>query len=64
VQGSNQTIWAIPAALAKAQGELTNREKALVATIHASNPRDQDRMFGYALLPSGPDIVRKADQRP
>ena len=46
-------------ALAKAQAELTNPEKALVATIRASNPRDQDQTFRYAALSSGLDIVRK-----
>ena len=41
MQRSSETIGAIAAALAKAQAELTNPEKALVATIRASNPRDQ-----------------------
>ena len=39
MQWSSETIGAIASALAKAQGELTNPEKALVATIRASNPR-------------------------
>ena len=56
---SSETIGAIAAALAKAQAELTNPEKALVATIRASNPRDQDQTFRYAALSSGLDIVRK-----
>jgi hypothetical protein len=60
VQRSSETIGAIAAALAKAQAELTNPEKALVATIRASNPRDQDQTFRYAALSSGLDIVRKA----
>ena len=38
----------------------TNPEKALIATIRASNPRDQDQTFRYAALSSGLDIVRKA----
>ena len=58
MQRSSETIGAIAAALAKAQAELTNPEKALVATIRASNPRDQT--FRYAVLSSGLDIVRKA----
>jgi hypothetical protein len=58
VQRSSETIGAIAAALAKAQAELTNPEKALVATIRASNPRDQDQTFRYAALSSGLDIVR------
>ena len=57
---SSEMIGAIAAALAKAQAELTNPEKALVATIRASNPRDQDQTFRYAALSSGLDIVRKA----
>ena len=52
-------IGAIAAALAKAQAELTNPEKSLVATIRASHPRDHDQTFRYAALSSGLDIVRK-----
>ena len=60
MQRSSETIGAIAAALAKAQAELTNPEKALVATIRASNPRESDQTFRYAALSSGLDIVRKA----
>jgi hypothetical protein len=60
MQRSSETIGAIAAALAKAQAELTNPEKALIATIRAANPRDQDQTFRYAALSSGLDIVRKA----
>ncbi len=60
MQRFSETIGAIAAALAKAQAELTNPEKALIATIRASNPRDQDQTFRYAALSSGLDIVRKA----
>jgi hypothetical protein len=56
---SSETIGAISAALAKAQAELTNPEKALIATIRASNPREKDQTFRYAALSSGLDIVRK-----
>jgi hypothetical protein len=59
MQWSSETIGAIAAALAKAQAELINPEKALIATIRASNPRDQDQTFRYAALSSGLDIVRK-----
>ena len=59
MQRSSETIGAIAAALAKAQAELTNPEKALIATIRASNPRDHDQTFRYAALSSGLDIVRK-----
>jgi hypothetical protein len=57
---SSETIGAIAAALAKAQGELTNPEKALVATIRSPFPREGERTFRYASLASGLDIVRKA----
>ena len=57
---SSETIGAIAAALAKAQAELTNPEKSLVATIRASGPRETDQTFRYATLSSGLDIVRKA----
>jgi hypothetical protein len=59
MQRSSETIGAIASALAKAQAELTNPEKALVATIRASNPREKDQSFRYAALSSGLDIVRK-----
>jgi hypothetical protein len=60
MQRSSETIGAIAAALAKAQAELTNPEKALIATIRTSNPREQGQTFRYAALSSGLDIVRKA----
>src|SRR5271165_2920912 len=60
MQQSSETIGAIAAALAKAQAELTNPEKSLIATIRASNPRENDQTFRYAALSSGLDIVRKA----
>ena len=60
MQRSSETIGAIAAALAKAQAEITNPEKALIATIRAANPREQDQTFRYAALSSGLDIVRKA----
>jgi ERF superfamily len=55
----SETIGTIAAALAKAQAELTNPEKSLVATIRSSFPREGDRTFRYAPLSSGLDIVRK-----
>jgi hypothetical protein len=60
MQRSSETIGAIAAALAKAQAELANSEKALVATIRASDAREKDQTFRYAALSSGLDIVRKA----
>src|ERR1700686_782209 len=59
MQRSSETIGAIAAALAKAQAELSNPEKSLVATIVSSFPREADRTFRYASLSSGLDIVRK-----
>jgi ERF superfamily len=56
---SGETVGAILAALAKAQAELTTPEKALSATIRASNPSERDQTFRYAALSSGLDIVRK-----
>src|SRR6202047_780931 len=56
----SDTIGAIAAALAKAQGELTNPEKSLTAIIPSPFPREADRSFRYASLASGLDIVRKS----
>src|SRR5215813_8096914 len=55
----SESIGTIAAALAKAQIELTNPEKSLVATIRSPFPREGDRTFRYASLSSGLDIVRK-----
>ena len=60
MHSSSETIGAIAAALAKAQGELTNPEKSLVATIRSPLSREGDRTFRYASLASGLDIVRKS----
>ncbi len=60
MQRSSETIGAVAGALAKAQAELTNPEKSLVATIRSPFPREGDRTFRYASLSSGLDIVRKA----
>jgi hypothetical protein len=59
VHSSSESIGTIAAALAKAQTELTNPEKSLVATIRSPFPREGDRTFRYAPLSSGLDIVRK-----
>src|SRR5260221_3096667 len=60
MQRSSESIGAIAAALAKAQVELTNPEKSLVAIIRSPFPREGDRAFRYASLSSGLDLVRKA----
>src|SRR5258705_853865 len=57
---SSESIGAIAAALAKAQGELANPEKLLTATIRSPFPREGDRTFRYASLASGLDIVHKS----
>jgi hypothetical protein len=56
---SSDTIATIAAALAKAQVELTNPEKSLIATIRSPFPREANRTFRYAPLSTGLDIVRK-----
>ena len=50
---SSDAIGNISGALAKAQAELTNPEKSLVATIRSPFPREADRTFRYAPLSSG-----------
>jgi hypothetical protein len=57
---SSDTIGTLSGALAKAQAELTNPEKSLVATIRSPFPREADRTFRYAPLSSGLDIIRKS----
>src|SRR6202012_2561621 len=56
---SSESLGAIAAALAKAQGELANPEKSLVATIRSPFPREGERTFRYASLASGLEIIRK-----
>jgi hypothetical protein len=60
VHNSSETIGAIAGALAKAQIELANPEKSLIATIRSPFPRESDRSFRYASLSSGLDLVRKS----
>jgi hypothetical protein len=60
MQRSSEGIGTIAAALAKAQAELTNPEKSLVATIRSDGPGGStERAFRYAPLSSGLEIVRK-----
>jgi hypothetical protein len=58
MQRSSETIGTLAAALAKAQAQLVNPEKSLVAMIR-SEGSGADRAFRYAPLSSGLDIVRK-----
>jgi hypothetical protein len=59
MQPSSQAIGTIAAALAKAQAQLVNPEKSLVATIRSDGRRGTEQTFRYAPLSSGLDIVRK-----
>lgn len=57
---SSETVAALGGALAKAQAELVNPEKTLIATVPISRAREgEERTFRYASLASGLDIVRK-----
>src|SRR6516165_10026067 len=59
VQRCSETIGTIAAALARAQAQLVNPEKSLVATIRSDRSSGAERSFRYAPLSSGLDIVRK-----
>src|SRR5262245_22284323 len=60
MQRSSETIGTIAGALAKAQAELSNPEKSLVATIEMDGGGGgKERSFRYASLSSGLEIVRK-----
>src|SRR6202049_4179815 len=56
---SSPSIASLAAALAKAQAELVNPEKSLVATIRSNGAKGDEQTFRYAPLSSGLDIVRK-----
>jgi hypothetical protein len=58
MQRSSPSIANLAAALAKAQGELVNPEKALTAILPSDWPGGTGRTFNYASLASGLDIVR------
>src|SRR5258705_8384266 len=55
---SSESVAAIATALAKAQTELPNPEKAMVGTVYTARS-DTPQSFRYASLSSGLDIVRK-----
>ncbi len=59
MQRSSTSIGALASALAKAQSEIANPEKSLMATIVSPFPREGSRTFRYAPLSSGLDLVRK-----
>ncbi len=54
----SESVAAIATALAKAQTELTNPEKAMVGTVHNVGS-DSSQSFRHASLSSGLDIIRK-----
>jgi hypothetical protein len=55
---SSESVAAIATALAKAQTELSNPEKAMMGTVYNARS-DSPQSFRYASLSSGLDIVRK-----
>jgi hypothetical protein len=55
---SSENVAAIATALAKAQIELSNPEKAMIGTIYNSRTNSQQN-FRYASLSSGLDMIRK-----
>ena len=59
MQRSSQSIGSLAAALAKAQAELVNPEKSVLGTIKAEPGNGSERVFRYAPLSSGLEIVRK-----
>ena len=59
MQQSSSSIGNLAAALAKAQVELVNPEKSMVATIPVGGKGAAEQIFRYAPLSSGLDIVRK-----
>src|SRR5437588_10521995 len=59
MQRSSESVASLAAALAKAQAELVNPEKTLIATIRPQTRGEVEQSFRYAPLSSGLDIVRK-----
>src|SRR6202051_2421708 len=55
----SENVAAIATALAKAQTELSNPEKAMIGTVY-NNRSDSPQSFRYASLSSGLDIIRKS----
>ena len=59
MQQSSSSIGALAAALAKAQVELVNPEKSMIATIPTNHKNGTEQIFRYAPLSSGLEILRK-----
>jgi hypothetical protein len=58
-QRASESIGALAAALARAQIELINPEKSLVATIREEGRHGREQTFRYAPLSAGLEITRK-----
>jgi hypothetical protein len=58
-QRASESIGALAAALAKAQIELVNPEKSVVATIREEGRHGREHTFRYAPLSAGLEITRK-----
>jgi hypothetical protein len=56
---SSESIASLAAALAKAQQELENPQKSLIGSIRSEGTDSAERLFRYASLSSGLEIVRK-----
>jgi hypothetical protein len=59
MQQSSSSIGALATALAKAQIELVNPEKSMIATIRSDEMAGVEQIFRYAPLSSGLEILRK-----
>jgi hypothetical protein len=59
MQRASDSIGALAAALAKAQIELVNPEKSLVATIREEGRHVREQTFRYAPLSAGLEITRR-----
>jgi ERF superfamily len=59
MQQSSSSIGALATALAKAQIELVNPEKSMIATIRSDDKGGAEQIFRYAPLSSGLEILRK-----
>jgi ERF superfamily len=59
MQRSSPSIASLAAALAKAQQELENPQKSLIGSVRSEGTDAAERLFRYASLSSGLDIVRK-----
>src|ERR1700759_3847146 len=59
MQQSSSSIGALATALAKAQIDLVNPGKSMIATIRSADDPSAEHIFRYAPLSSGLDILRK-----